>query len=133
MRIMAAMTGINHIHALHWQPALGRDGDIVTGLDDIAQAIAIVLTTPKGQVPHRPEFGSDLWRYLDRPVNTVRAAVIAETADAIAAHEPRARVRDVTVEAEGARLVVAITWTAALGGEARTTRVGLGPQTAASP
>ena len=34
--------------------------------------------TPKGSVPHRPEFGSDIWRYLDLPTDEAVPHVIRE-------------------------------------------------------
>lgn len=39
---------------LHWQPALQRPEEYVCGLDDIHQAIHIILRTPRGSDPHRP-------------------------------------------------------------------------------
>ncbi|AZE49568.1 putative bacteriophage baseplate protein [Pseudomonas chlororaphis] len=56
------------ITAAHWQPALGTPGEVVEGLRDIDQSIHIVLATPKGSDPHRPEFGSDLHLYIDWPL-----------------------------------------------------------------
>lgn len=53
---------------LHWQPALQRPEEYVCGLDDIHQAIHIILRTPRGSDPHRPLFGSNLWRYIDYPI-----------------------------------------------------------------
>ncbi|MDI8107065.1 baseplate protein, partial [Salmonella enterica subsp. enterica serovar Anatum] len=44
-------------HYLHWQPALQRPEEYVCGLDDIHQAIHIILRTPRGSDPHRPLFG----------------------------------------------------------------------------
>ena len=48
------------ITSAHWQPALDTPGGVVEGLRDIDQAIRIILTTPRGSDPHRPEFGSDI-------------------------------------------------------------------------
>jgi hypothetical protein len=104
------MTDIRHIQSLNWQPRLGADSEIVTDLADIAQAIRIILATPKGSDPHRPDFGSDLWRYLDQPVTQVRPDVIRESVDAIDQWEPRASVRDVEVIPGNARLTVRVRW-----------------------
>ncbi|MCC7753101.1 baseplate protein, partial [Escherichia coli] len=46
--------------SVFWQPTLQAPGEIVRGLDDIRQAIQIILRTPRGSDPHRPEFGSNL-------------------------------------------------------------------------
>ena len=46
--------------------AIGR---VVMGVDDVDQCIAIILTTPKGTDVLRPTFGTDLWKYIDAPIN----------------------------------------------------------------
>ncbi|HAH9251979.1 TPA: baseplate protein, partial [Escherichia coli] len=51
--------------SVFWQPALQAPGEIVRGLDDIRQSIQIILRTPRGSDPHRPEFGSNLHLYID--------------------------------------------------------------------
>ncbi|AXE29698.1 baseplate protein [Chromobacterium phragmitis] len=85
------MTQLTDISSLHWQPALQPSGakpganvaDIVENLDDIHQALRIILGTPKGSDPLRPEFGSDLFRYLDYPVDRARPHVVREAVAAI--------------------------------------------------
>ncbi|UTH76104.1 GPW/gp25 family protein [Chromobacterium sp. IIBBL 290-4] len=86
------MTKLTDITSLHWQPALqprgqkpGPNGfpDIVENLDDIHQALRIILGTPKGSDPLRPEFGSDLHRYLDYPIDRARPHVVREAVAAI--------------------------------------------------
>ncbi|MEW5885468.1 MAG: GPW/gp25 family protein [Pseudomonadota bacterium] len=80
----------------HWQVALGGDG-YATGLDDLRQAIATILRTPRGSVPLRPEFGSDVARYLDHPINRARPHLVRETVEAIRRWEPRVSVVRVLV------------------------------------
>jgi len=41
------------------QPGAGI-GNVVMGVDDVDQCIAIILTTPKGTDVLRPTFGTDL-------------------------------------------------------------------------
>ena len=84
----------------HWQPALGGDG-AVTGLDDLRQAIAIILRTPRGSDPLRPEFGSSLHLYIDYPINRARPHLVRETVEAIRRWEPRLSVVRVAVTQEG--------------------------------
>ena len=84
----------------HWQPALGGDGEAI-GLDDLRQAIAIILKTPLGSDPLRPDFGSNLSRYIDYPVNRARPHVVRETVAAIRRWEPRVTVTKVAVTQEG--------------------------------
>ena len=33
----------------------------------VLQNIRVILTTPKGSDVHRPEFGSELYRFIDQP------------------------------------------------------------------
>ena len=100
-----------NITAAHWQPALGRFGEVVTDIDDIEQCIHIILKTPKGTDLHRPEFGSDLWRYIDQPLPQVIPHVISETIDAIRLWEPRASIVSVEPRIEDhGHLVIRLRW-----------------------
>jgi len=65
------------------QLKLGTIGEIVEGIEDLRQRIKIVLETPKGFDPHRPEFGSNIWQWLDRPFTEAMPNVIAEAYEAI--------------------------------------------------
>jgi len=65
------------------QLKLGAIGEVVEGIEDLRQRIKIVLETPKGFDPHRPEFGSDIWQWLDKPLNIAKPNVIAEAYEAI--------------------------------------------------
>ena len=82
------MTRLADIQSLHWQPALGGDG-IVENLDDLNQAIQVILRTPKGSDPHRPEFGSNVYQYLDKPLPSVLGKIIYEATTAIGRWEKR--------------------------------------------
>ncbi|WP_416739209.1 GPW/gp25 family protein [Pseudomonas sp. NFX71] len=105
-------TPISHtsITAAHWQPALGTSGLVVEGLRDIDQSLRIILTTPKGSDPHRPEFGSDLHLYLDWPSNRVTPHLVREAIDAIGHWEPRATVVQVQVHINAAQIIVRVQW-----------------------
>ncbi len=93
------MTRIDTITAIHWQPALNRnESDIVVGLSDIDQAIRLILMTPKGADPHRPHFGSNIYQYLDYPINQIVPHLVREAVDAITGKdgEPRCILKKVT-------------------------------------
>lgn len=79
-----------------WQPELGAIGQVVTDIADIDQCIRTILITPKGSVAHEPDFGSDLWRYIDWPVDQARPHVVREILDAVSRWEPRVEVLAVT-------------------------------------
>lgn len=98
------------ITAAHWQPALGTSGEVVEGLRDIDQAIRIILSTPKGSDPHRPEFGSDLHLYLDWPTNRVTPHLVREAVDSIRHWEPRVSVAQVKVQINAAQIIVQVHW-----------------------
>ena len=65
------------------QLKLGAIGKTVEGIEDLRQRIKIVLETPKGFDPHRPEFGSNIWQWLDKPFTVAMPHVIAEAYEAI--------------------------------------------------
>ncbi len=45
-------------------------GTSVEGINDIAQSWYIILHTIPGSDPLRPDFGSDVYKYLDKPNNS---------------------------------------------------------------
>ncbi|MCK9514076.1 MAG: GPW/gp25 family protein [Pigmentiphaga sp.] len=101
---------VHQITAAWWQPRLDAHGEIVEGLDDIHQCIRIILLTPKGSDPHRPEFGSDLWHYVDHPVGEAVPHVVREGIEALARWEPRIEVvRIVPIELY-AHLHITVEW-----------------------
>ena len=65
------------------QLKLGVIGQIVEGIEDLRQRVKIVLETSKGFDPHRPEFGSNIYQYVDKPFNVAQPLVIAEAYNAI--------------------------------------------------
>ena len=67
------MTNLNEITYVDWQCKLNEIGGIAEGVNDINQCIAIILETPKGSDPHRPDFGSDILKYVDYPINIAKA------------------------------------------------------------
>ncbi|WP_204126607.1 GPW/gp25 family protein [Pseudomonas ogarae] len=98
------------ITAAHWQPILGTSGEVIEGLRDIDQAIRIILCTPKGSDPHRPEFGSNLHLYLDWPTNRVTPHLVREAVDAIRQWEPRVSVVQVQIQIRAAQITVRVQW-----------------------
>lgn len=112
---MTTPTPYTSITAAHWQPALGTSGEVVQGLRDIDQAIRIILVTPKGSDPHRPEFGSDLHLYLDWPTHQVRSDLVRETIEAIRRWETRVSVVRVEVQLDAERIILRAIWRVADG------------------
>jgi len=59
-------------------------GQVVQGIADIQQCIQIILTTPPGSDPFRPDFACDLFRFLDRPLTRALPAIVGAAAAALA-------------------------------------------------
>lgn len=101
---------LNEITYVDWQYKLNEIGGIAQGVDDINQCIAIIITTRKGTDPHRPTFGSDVYKYVDYPVNEAKPNIIRETIDAIALWETRIKVNSVIVNIENEHINIKIQW-----------------------
>ena len=69
------------------------------GLDELAQALRIIVTTSLGSVPLSPEFGCDLLPYLDRPTPQALPGIIRAVSRAVARWEPRVKLQKVQVVA----------------------------------
>jgi phage baseplate assembly protein W len=110
-------------------------GRVVTGVDDVDQCIAIILTTPKGSDVLRPTFGTDLWKYIDAPISQAGPAMVREVTQSITQWEPRVKVLSVIstpmsniTTQPGAHIEITVTWQLNLGGApspARSTTVTL--------
>lgn len=105
------------ITSADWSLKLGAIGEVVQGLADVSQCIAIIVTTPRGSDPLRPTFGADLWRYIDYPTNRAIPAIVNELTQALTLWEPRIRLLSVKVAPApsdsvqaGAHYDVTITW-----------------------
>lgn len=112
---MTTPTPYTSITSAHWQPALGTPGEVVEGLRDIDQAIRIILTTPRGSDPHRPEFGSDIHLYIDWPTSRVVPHLVREAVDAIRRWETRVTLVQVLAEIEEERITLRVQWKVADG------------------
>lgn len=107
------------ISSIDWSSKLGSFGEIAEGLDDIRQCIAVILGTQKGSVPHRPEFGCDLWKYIDLPVTAAKPRIIVEAMQALSRWEHRAVIESVTAEAQSdSHYLLTVNWHAANPGTA---------------
>lgn len=77
-----------------------RMGQPLSGLAHLRQSIEDILTTPLGSRRMRPEYGSQLRRYVDLPVNEGwKSAVQAEVARSLGRWEPRLKLERVRVTA----------------------------------
>lgn len=75
-----------------------RTGQPLAGIAHLRQSIEDILSTPLGSRRMRPEYGSQLRRYIDLPVNEGwKSAVQAEVARALGRWEPRLQLERVRV------------------------------------
>jgi phage baseplate assembly protein W len=87
------VTLTSEINTTMWSMSTSEYGAVVTDLDDIIQCVLIILSTDRGSDPFRPEFGFNLERLVDRPVNFVIPNGKLGILDALEAWEPRVTVR----------------------------------------
>lgn len=72
-----------------------------SALEEIAQNVRTILTTPKYSVPLDREFGLNA-TMLDAPAPLAKARLTAEIVEAVQRYEPRVKVERVTFEGDGA-------------------------------
>ncbi len=95
----------------YWQLACGRAGEAVTGLDELAQAIALIVRTPTGSVPGDPAFGCEALAQLDRPLTTAIPQIIQAVFQALRRWEPRIDVFRVAVTpVRLGALILSVVW-----------------------
>ncbi len=81
-------------HHLHWQAKVQPDksdawGQTVSGVEDVQQAIQIIVLTPKLSVPDEPEKFCDALNYIDRTPAIAIPEISREIWDALTRWEPR--------------------------------------------
>lgn len=83
-------------------------GKALDGIPHLRQSIRDILTTPKGSRVMRREYGSDLFKLIDAPVNRATLMdIYAATADALRKWEPRFKLESCkAVTAEPGRVVL---------------------------
>jgi phage baseplate assembly protein W len=77
----------------NWQVSINDPAAIVEGAEDIAQCVYTIITTVKGSDPLRADFGSDVYKYIDKPINEVRPLIIYAVSEAIRTWEQRIAVK----------------------------------------
>lgn len=85
----------NEVNA-NWSISTNVFGGIVTGIDEINQTIGLILSTKKGTDPFRPTFGSDVWEYIDKPINSAGPNIVRAITDALGRWEKRVKIVSIT-------------------------------------
>lgn len=77
-----------------------NNGQQLSGIEHLKQSILDILTTPKGSRVMRPDYGSNLPRMVDLPINKGwLSAFQAEVVNALRKWEPRITIKQVKVSA----------------------------------
>jgi phage baseplate assembly protein W len=86
-------------------------GAIVTGISAVKQRIDIILRTIKGSDPLRPLFGSDVYQFIDSPVNMAVPNIKKAIFDALNLWEPSVQINSITHEINVSQLTFNIAFT----------------------
>lgn len=104
------MTILSDIKSKDWALSVNAPGEVVESLSDIHQCVLIILETVKGTDPLRPEFGCDIFKWIDKPVNVAIPNMIKEAVTAINTWEPRVVVTTVTPKIEVSHVSLRVEW-----------------------
>jgi phage baseplate assembly protein W len=86
------------IKTKNWQLSTVGVGYIAEGVADIRQCLEIILRTVKGSDPLRPEFGCDIYKFADRPLNFAIPNITRAIIEAIQIWEKRVVLKSVTYD-----------------------------------
>lgn len=108
------------------QRKLGSVGVTVSDIDELEQSLRLLLTVPRGSIPHRPDLGGELFELIDAPVDVVRARALPLVVRATAS-DVRLRIVSVdpTVLSTGA-VEVEVVWCPSGSASSRVTKVTVG-------
>ncbi len=86
---------VNDITSAEWSLSTRGQGEVEQGFDDINQCIKLIVSTQRGTDPLRPDFGCDLWRFMDYGINTAAARMTNEILSALATWETRIEITNI--------------------------------------
>ena len=72
-----------------------------TNIEDITQCVYTILSTVKGSDPLRPDFGSDIYLYLDKPINEMQPMLVYAATEAVQKWEKRIKIKKCRLETNG--------------------------------
>lgn len=90
------MSSIQDIQTANWQLSATQFGQVVEGADSFNQSIINAITTRPGSDPFRPTFGSDIWQYIDKPINVAGAGIVRAIRNAVALWVPSIEIVSLT-------------------------------------
>ncbi len=107
----------------NWSFSLDAPGEVVEGIDEISQCIIVIIKTQKGSDPTRPDFGSDLFLYIDKPMTEALPKVIKSIVDGVNTWEQRVEVTKVSYSINVGTTDFAIEWREKITGQTATTKI----------
>ena len=99
--------------------------EYVYGIDDVKQCWDIILKTIPGSIPFMPEFGSNVYQYLDKPINVVFSDAVNTIIKDLERWETRAKVNKVSKEIIESNLIIKIYGTYTSTGESIIAKIPL--------
>lgn len=85
--------------AFPFAPARGRLFHLVGGEQKLEQSIRVILGTPIGERPMRPEFGCKIWEFMFAPIDETTLSLMEDgVREALGRWEPRITVDSVVAE-----------------------------------
>lgn len=103
-------TVLSDIKSKNWQISTAGFGVIAEGLEDIRQCIDLILRTAKGSESFRPEFGSDIFQYIDSPITEAIPNIKRAILEAVDIWEKRVKVKKIEHAYEDDSLIFRITY-----------------------
>lgn len=99
------MRSIYDINTSNWQMSIDGIGNVVENLEDIKQCIALILTTSRGSDPLRPDFGTDIYKLVDKPINVVAPTIVSQILEGIELWESRVKVKTIRYTIDSGTIV----------------------------
>lgn len=90
------MATLSDIKSVDWQFSTLGVGAVTQGIQDVRQCIDTILRTTPGTDPLRPQFGSNVYQYADKPVTIAVPGVIKAVIDALDLWEVRVVIQSIS-------------------------------------
>lgn len=87
---------------------LANHGVTLYRIDDIRQSWTMILNTVKGSDPLRPEFGSGIFDYIDKPIDQFEGEFLAQAVRDLEQWEKRTTITQVSRSIIGSQVILVI-------------------------
>lgn len=100
------MATVNDIKSPVWGLSIQGGGAIAEGLASIRQCIDLIVRTTKGTDPLRPLFGSDMYKYVDYPIDKSIPLIKKAILESIALWEGRVNITSINHTLSGVSNII---------------------------